>query len=296
MYHSGPLAGLGSRHNVRHWGCGAKEVRISQALFHRPYYYLTADERIGDIMASVADNGQALVRLNPLRKVAEKTGWPAQARIGPDWFALAGDWFAAWERTGEARYRDRILAGMNSILSLPYQLFTGPYMNYDPATGQFGLIHDEAAAEASHMESIFGGAELMFELNGLLNNPAWNQAWLDFSERYTWTSNDWKNAGLTAPKPGAYPVWHARLTAFAAKQKDNPELGARAWSELLLEADDPGSLPTVPRPYSGPAALNPGRQMDWGAINHMAQWSLNAIEVLELAPDQIPATMPRNAE
>ncbi|MGK0190690.1 MAG: hypothetical protein ACI9R3_006520, partial [Verrucomicrobiales bacterium] len=31
VYHLGPLAGLGSRHNVRHWGCGAKEARISMA-------------------------------------------------------------------------------------------------------------------------------------------------------------------------------------------------------------------------------------------------------------------------
>ena len=40
VYHIGPWKGLGSRHNVRHWGDGAKEVRISQALFKRPYYYL----------------------------------------------------------------------------------------------------------------------------------------------------------------------------------------------------------------------------------------------------------------
>ena len=31
VYHIGPNAGLGSRHNVSHWGCGAKEARISQA-------------------------------------------------------------------------------------------------------------------------------------------------------------------------------------------------------------------------------------------------------------------------
>jgi hypothetical protein len=38
-YHFGPLAGLGSRHNVRHWGCGAKEARISMAPYRRYYYY-----------------------------------------------------------------------------------------------------------------------------------------------------------------------------------------------------------------------------------------------------------------
>ena len=30
-YHIGDMAGLGTRHNVSHWGCGAKEARISQA-------------------------------------------------------------------------------------------------------------------------------------------------------------------------------------------------------------------------------------------------------------------------
>jgi hypothetical protein len=44
-YHLGRFAGLGSRHNVRHWGCGAKEARISQAAYRRFFYYLTTDER-----------------------------------------------------------------------------------------------------------------------------------------------------------------------------------------------------------------------------------------------------------
>ena len=47
-YHLGRFAGLGSRHNVRHWGCGAKEARISQAAYRRFHYYLTTDERTGD--------------------------------------------------------------------------------------------------------------------------------------------------------------------------------------------------------------------------------------------------------
>ena len=49
-YHFGPMAGLGTRHGVSHWGDGAKEVRIGQAAFRRFYYYLTSDERTGDVM------------------------------------------------------------------------------------------------------------------------------------------------------------------------------------------------------------------------------------------------------
>lgn len=292
MHHSGPLKGLGTRHNVRHWGGGSKEVRISAAMFHRPYYYLTADERVGDIMDSVKDNEEALLRLNPLRKVAEKSDWPTQARIGPDWFALAGNWYTAWERTGDVRYRDRITTGMESILGLPYKLYTGPYLNYDPATGQFGLVNDKATFEGSHMASIFGGAELMFEMLQQIDYPEWNQAWLDFCERYVWSKEEWRSNGLEAPgRLGAYPGWHARLTAFAAVEKEDTALGHRAWREFL-ESDDPGGRPTVPVSYSGPVALNPGEQMGWGSINHMSQWSLNAIELLEFASEQIPDTMP----
>ena len=54
-YHLGKFAMLGTRHNVRHWGCGRKEPRISTAGHHRFYYYLTADERIGDVMDFVKD-------------------------------------------------------------------------------------------------------------------------------------------------------------------------------------------------------------------------------------------------
>ncbi|MDE5650449.1 MAG: hypothetical protein K2I35_05505, partial [Duncaniella sp.] len=39
VYHIGDNAGLGSRHNVSHWGCGAKEARISQAAWNRFLYY-----------------------------------------------------------------------------------------------------------------------------------------------------------------------------------------------------------------------------------------------------------------
>lgn len=40
-HHTGPFAGLGSRHHVTHWGDGAKEARIACAHLRRPYYYLT---------------------------------------------------------------------------------------------------------------------------------------------------------------------------------------------------------------------------------------------------------------
>ncbi|MGO4376463.1 hypothetical protein AB4Z21_38055, partial [Paenibacillus sp. MCAF20] len=67
VYHFGEYAGLGSRHNVVHWGCGCKEARIAMAGLHRYYYYLTADERIGDLMDEVKDADYSTVNLDPMR-------------------------------------------------------------------------------------------------------------------------------------------------------------------------------------------------------------------------------------
>ncbi len=54
VYHLGRWKGLGSRHNVQHWGCSAKQLRISSAIYRRFYYYLTADERTGDLLDELA--------------------------------------------------------------------------------------------------------------------------------------------------------------------------------------------------------------------------------------------------
>ena len=94
VYHLGRFAGLGSRHNVRHWGCGAKEARISQAAYRRFYYYLTTDERTGDLMRDVVDADFKAARDRsrcgwprrdkarnpyPAACAAVRTGWPSSA-------------------------------------------------------------------------------------------------------------------------------------------------------------------------------------------------------------------------
>ena len=140
VYHLGPFAGLGSRHNVSHWGCGAKEARISQAAWNRFYYYLTTDERSGDLMTEVRDAEQKLYDIDPMRLALPREKYPctapARLRVGPDWLAYVGNWMTEWERTGNTAYRDKIIAGMKSIAALPHGIFTGPgVLGFDPATG-----------------------------------------------------------------------------------------------------------------------------------------------------------------
>lgn len=54
-YHAGPHAGLGSRHNMNHWGCMDKEARISQAIGKRFLYYLTGDRTVLDLNKTVME-------------------------------------------------------------------------------------------------------------------------------------------------------------------------------------------------------------------------------------------------
>ena len=133
-YHLGTLAGLGSRHNVRHWGCGAKEARISQAGLRRYFYYLTTDERTGDIMREVVNVDFKAVEFDVMRLAqpiteAEKK-YPARVRAGPDWLAFVGNWMTEWERTGDPKWRDKIVAGVESFKAMPYWMRSGKNLVY----------------------------------------------------------------------------------------------------------------------------------------------------------------------
>ncbi|KAG6816481.1 hypothetical protein H0H87_005686 [Tephrocybe sp. NHM501043] len=99
--HTGPFAGIGNRHNVSHWGDGAKEARVAGATLRRPFYYLTTDELMGDLMDYTLAADQTIMTWDPLRKVfpPPDPAGPGRLRIGPDWTTLAGNWFTKWERT-----------------------------------------------------------------------------------------------------------------------------------------------------------------------------------------------------
>lgn len=190
VYHIGKLAGLGSRHNVRHWGCGSKEVRESQTAYRRFYYYLTADDRTGDIINEVAETAdEKLVTLDPLRLILPKTQYPTHARIGPDWLAFVGNWMTEWERTGDKRWRDKIMAGVNSFAKMPYGFFSGEQgaFGYDPATNKMFQLNDTIGT--IHLSILMGGPEVAYELKDLLQDKNFDKMWLQFSKFYG-SSND----------------------------------------------------------------------------------------------------------
>ncbi|HLP10001.1 MAG TPA: Tat pathway signal sequence domain protein, partial [Opitutaceae bacterium] len=126
VHHLGRFAPLGSRHNVLHWGCSAKQLRISTATNRRYYYYLTGDERVGELLREQVEAVRALATVQANRKVApERVTAPdpnakeVYAGFGTDWGSAAAAWLTEWERTGDPRMRDRLLASMRTIGGQP---------------------------------------------------------------------------------------------------------------------------------------------------------------------------------
>lgn len=252
-YHIGPFAPLGSRHNVTHWGCGAKEARISQAAFDRFYYYLTTDERTGDLMREQTDADTLLYHLDPMRLAEPRSQYPCQAparlRIGPDWLAYAGNWMTEWERFGTTKYRDKIRIGLQSIAALPDGIFTGNLAKgYDPATGKISYDGDPSVRSTNHLMTIMGGFEVMNELMPMVRDDRFAGTWLDFARRYKQMSLDIRKS--------SFPV--RRLEAYAAWMDRDPQRTATVWDALWQHGDSTSNT------------------------NDAALWSLDAIYMQEV--------------
>jgi hypothetical protein len=286
VYHLGRFAGLGSRHNVRHWGDGAKEIRISQAALKRFYYYLTTDERNGDLMDEVIDADQKLVEIDPLREVEPgKIAFPTHIRVGPDWFAACGNWMTAWERTGDTKYRDRIVTGMKNMAAMPHKLFSGDSYGYDPATHTLHLLHPEQVS-VPHLANLMGGPEVVMEMTPLINLPEWTEAWLNYC-LYLQAPRDEQVKEIGGAVNNCRGAMFSRMTGYAARETHDPKLAARAWNEFL------GNRSSAVGHFAShkvtgadvPEAMD---EISNVSTNDSAQWSLNAIELLELIGKNLP--------
>lgn len=285
VYHLGRFAGLGSRHNVRHWGCGSKEVRIAQALLGRFYYYLTTDERTGDLMHFVSEaSNNAIGEIDPLRLILEKSEYPTHARMGPDWLALAGNWMIEWERTGEAAWRERIMTGVRSFAKMPYGLFSGKgaAMGYDPKTFQLYQLKPEDIGQ-SHLSVLMGGPEVAYELTDLLDDADWTRLWMQFTRLYGAPAEEaFREFGVSV-KLGDPGHWYARLPAYYAYKTGDAAWARRAWNDFLNT-----NTHFETKLFDNIETLEPIYEVEGVSTNNTAQWGLNAIQLLEMIGNQLP--------
>jgi len=289
VYHVGPYRGLGTRHGVQHWGDSSKQPRVSNAIYRRIYYYLTADERVGDLMRALVDGDESLTRVDIGRKLGDD-GWPkgeVRASFGTDWSSLCGAWFTEWERTGDPRWRDRIVTGMRSIAALSKQWFAGS-ATYDVKTGKFSGPGDKI--QVGHLNAAFGAPEIHVEMLALIREPAYDKAWLDYCRWYN-ASRDEQTAQFGRPLGGGgLRQGHSRLTAYAAARLGDKALAERAWKEFFGRGVvEDLNLSTATKRYVGPDVLNPIDEAAGVTTNGTAQWGLAAIMNLALVGNALPA-------
>lgn len=290
VHHLGPFSPLGSRHNVQHWGCSAKQLRISTVANRRFYYYLTADERVGDLMRQQVEAHRTLSTIVPGRKVGQQPATQegyASVSLGTDWGAIAAAWLTEWERTGNEQIRERLFQSMRTIGRQPYGFFTGT-ANMELNTGKFQLM-DKARPTASHLNAVFGLAEICAELIQLTDIPAFEKAWLQYCELYNASQEEQKAALGTALGKLNLQQAHARLTAFVARRRKDDRLAQRAWKVFFDGGAGIRNPNLVPHQLKGPEVLNPVEEVENISTNATAQWGLTALVLLGYIGPSLPA-------
>ncbi|MEO5493648.1 MAG: Tat pathway signal sequence domain protein [Sphingomonas sp.] len=284
VYHAGRFKGLGTRHGVQHWGDSSKQPRIANAAYRRFYFYLTADERAGDLMRALIDSDQVLRSVEIERKVGSVTlpvkppppppTGQVMMSFGTVWGSLIAAWLTEWERTGDTRWRDRIVAGMRSIAALPKQWFAG-YANYDLATGRFTGPGD--TVQISHLNGAFGVFEMHAELLELIDEPRYREAWLDYCQYYNAPAAEFTAKTGAAAKDRGLRQGHSRFTAYAAVQRKDASLARRAWAEFMGHGDRELRQQAVTvNKITGAAVLKPVEEIVEISTNDAAQWGLAA--------------------
>lgn len=293
VYHLGRFAGLGSRHNVVPWGDSSKQLRVSTAENRRFMYYLTADERIGDLMREelTADRkaGEVPVERKVSKDLSDVTGktYPMNFLVGIEWSSVASAWLTEWERTGDTKYRDKLITGMKSIAALPHGWLSGGG-GYDPTTGTFFKRDDEFYM--SPLSASFGGFEVNAELLQLLDVPEYEKTWIEYCKYYNASPQE-QQKEFGKDFGGLYLTQaHSRLTAYAAWKTHDDSLANRAWSEYL--SGNGGGITVLPEPYAlshftGPAVLSSVDEFKI-STNTTVGFGLSSIECLALIGDKLP--------
>jgi hypothetical protein len=153
------------------------------------------------------------------------------------------------------------------------------------STGAFDIAKDQAL-NVSHLSAACGLPEVCAELIELLTIPEFERAWVQYCTLYNASAEQQKAELGESLGDLNLGQGHARLTAYAASRKRDPELARRAWTEFY--AGRAGFAPDQSwetRQISGPAVMNPVDEAAWVSTNAAAQWGLAAIECLAFVGD-----------
>ena len=292
FYHFGPMAGIGSRHNVRHWGCSCKEPRVSMAGHHRVYYYLTGDARIGDAMADAKDADLSLKNITYFQQ-KDETGPYVVIRSGPDWTSFLSNWMTQYERTLEPYYLEKIRQGIKDVSKMPFGLASGPSYRYEE-NGHLIYEGEDEKSPNMHLQICMGGPEVWWELADMLGDETLRKLLSIYGGFYYLTPEQKKEKthGLIEKRPFAFPWFASDIGAYAAFFTKDESLAKTVWKNLLNAlikiGDEAGFTPVC---YATDDQKKAHMEILWIKTNFAAQWGLNTITTLELLRDALPDTM-----
>ncbi|MDL2302670.1 hypothetical protein LJC58_10035, partial [Lachnospiraceae bacterium OttesenSCG-928-D06] len=297
FYHFGPMKGIGTRHNVRHWGCSCKEPRVSMAGHHRFYYYLTGDYRIGDAMEDVKDADCSLNNVERFKMKKDDSDTDEKfvfVRSGPDWSSLVSNWMTKYERSLDKNYLNKIINGLNDIKSTPLGLASGPEYEYNSNDGHLVYIGEREQSGNMHLQICMGGPEIWFELADILEDEEFKEMLADYGRFYFLSQEEKRNEtkGLITNRPFSFPHFASDIGAYGAWKNQDKELAGTVWGELLRAlASDTETEGFLRETY---AVLPNGSQLaeiPWIKTNFAAQWCMNVIIALGFIREELPLTM-----
>ena len=287
LYHTGPYRGLGSRHNVVHWGCSCKEPRMTLAQLYKPYYYLTGDERTGRIMTEMKDTDVAMGAMDALRHNADAE-YPVHARFGPDLMVTAGNWLTQWERTEDPYYRDKLLAMMEHFKA-PDAFCYVTVWGMDPLTGKMELVDKTSPGGSNwHFNYCFGSEHVWPEVLGVLDDPALWRAFMNsgliFSPAGDPEGLGEKFADSPAPPRGNIKCYWDGVAAYAAGKHNDRELAIQCWKNVTKDpahyTHDTLAMPMIPTRITGTGIPKPVDEVPYLSGNCTGMWGAHVIVML----------------
>jgi len=132
-----------------------------------------------------------------------------------------------------------------------------------------------------NLTDIMGGAEVVFELNTLIDHAGWKKAWEQYCRLYRAPESVVSQDTGTTGADGQYSR-PGRLSGYLYSLTKNKAYAQKAWEGL---ARAPRMNPTA---LKGPDVVQPIEEVTGLSTNKVAQSSLELIEVLETCSDAMP--------
>lgn len=301
LYHFGPLKGLGTRHNVRHWGCSCKEPRIAMAGHHRFYFYLSGGcARVGEVMDEVLDVDETMHArgFGGDGKTFDATDPHMPVRSGPDWSSFVSNWMTAYERTLDPKYRQWIERGVEDIAKAPYRLISGPSFIYDVNDKSLGYMGEDEGTPNQHLQLCQGGIQVWSEVADALDNRLLKDMLIEEGSFYTLPPDEKyarSQSKELAARAFSWPSLITEILGLAAGATDDERLGRLTWDVLFTTALKGGADGYTPTGYRHPGGNVDYPELAWNSTNLASRWALGVIDCLETARQWLPEDVPERA-